>query len=216
MPIMTTLEFTKRDGLVSTKTVRKEGEVPAVFYGPKEGTQSISVDEIKFMKVYEEAGESSVVTLRGDGAEHEVLIHDIQFDPIKGRPLHIDFYVIEKGKKVTVHVPLEFEGSAPAEKTLGGVLVKVLHELEIEAMPKDLPHELVVDISSLVDFDSVIHAKDIKLPSGVTLISDEEETIALVQAPKEEEEEVSVAPDLSTIEVEAKGKKEEVVEEAGK
>lgn len=206
---MTTLEFTKKTEGISNEEIRKNGGVPAVFYGPKEATQSISVDEIKFMKVYEEAGESSVVTLKGAGEDHEVLIHDIQFDPIKGRPLHVDFYVIEKGKKVAVDVPLEFEGVAPAEKTLGGVLVKVLHEVEIEAMPKDLPHEIKVDISSLVDFDAVIHAKDLILPAGVELITDPEETVALVQEPKDEEEEPAEAPDLSKIEVEAKGKKEE-------
>lgn len=205
---MTTLEFTKRDGSADLQQLRAEGSVPAVFYGPKEDTQSVAVNAISFMKVYEEAGESSVITLKSGSEEHEVLIHDVQFDPVKVTPVHIDFYVIEKGKKVTVNVPLEFEGVAPAEKSLGGVLVKVMHELEIEAMPKDLPHEIKVDISSLVDFDAVIYAKDVVLPSGVELITNPEDTVALVQEPQEESEE-SATFDPEAVQVEEKGKKPE-------
>jgi large subunit ribosomal protein L25 len=142
--------------------------------------------------------------------EHETLIQDVQFDPVSERPIHADFYVVEKGKKVNVNIPLSFIGVSPAEKTLGGVLIKVMHELEIEAMPKDLPHELEVDISSLTDFDSQIHAKDIKLPNGVELLTEPEEVVALVQAAKEED--LTSAPesvDMSSVEVEQKGKTEE-------
>jgi large subunit ribosomal protein L25 len=91
---------------------------------------------------------------------------------------------------------------------MGGVLVKVMHELEIESAPKDLPKEIFVDISPLVDFESQILAENIKLPAGVTLITLPEEVVASVYEPKEEKVEETVAPDLSAIEVEAKGKKE--------
>lgn len=213
---MTTLEFTKRDGAASADSVRKEGNIPAVFYGPKEASQSISISSADFLKVYDEAGESSIVTLKSGSEEHDVLIHDVQFDPVKSTPIHADFYVIEKGKKVNVDVSLVFEGVAPAEKSMGGVLVKVMHELEIEALPKDLPHEIKVDISPLVDFDTVIYAKDITLPEGVELITDPEETVVLVQEPKEEEETPVTAPDLDSIKVEEKGKKEDDSEGEGK
>jgi large subunit ribosomal protein L25 len=104
--------------------------------------------------------------------------------------------------------PLVFEGVAPAIKELAGTLTKVLHEVEIEAKPADLPHELTVSIDSLVDFDAKVVAKDIKLPAGVTLITDPEEVVALVSEVKEE---VEAAPvDLSAIEISVeKGKKEE-------
>jgi len=163
-----------------------------------------------FEKAFKEAGESTIVTIVLDGEEHDTLIHEVDFHPVKGTVSHVDFYVVEKGKKVTVNVPLEFEGIAPAEKTLGGTLIKVMHEVEIEALPKNLPHEIMVDISTLIDFESQIHASDLKLPEGVELITTPEEVIALVQEPREEEpEEAPEAVDISSIEVEKKGKKEE-------
>ncbi len=210
---MLKLKAEKRDLKADVEKMRNEGFVPAVFYGPKQSSTSIFVKENEFIKAYSEAGESTVVVLNDGSEDHETLIHDIQFSAISGRPEHVDFYVIEKGKKVTVHVPVTFEGVSPAEKTLGGVVVKVMHEIEIEAMPKDLPHELVVDISSLVDFDSQIHASDIKLPSGVELISEPEEVVALVQAASEENfDEAPVAVDMASVEVEKKGKEEETAE----
>ena len=157
-----------------------------------------------------EAGESTVVVLSGIGNTKEALIHDVDVDPITGEPRHADFYIIEKGKAVVVRVPLEFEGSAPAIKELGGTLVKTLHEIEIEALPANLPHNIVVDISSLIDFDSQILAQDIKLPDGVTLVTALTEVVALASEAKEEEEETeeTATPDLESIEVEKKGKEE--------
>ncbi len=136
--------------------------------------------------------------------------------PVTGKPIHADFYVFEKGKKIKVDVPLEFVGTAPAIKELGGTLIKVLHTVEIEALPKDLPHGIEVDIASLVNFDSVITAKDIVLPAGVELAISDEDIVASVSEPKEEVEEVSAPIDLSTIEVAKKGKeaKEGAGEEA--
>ncbi len=206
---MLKLKAVKRDAVEKPEEIRESGLIPAVFYGPKEAAQSIKIGALEFEKIFKEAGESTVVILDVDGTEHETLIHDLAYHPVKGTISHVDFYVIEKGKKVQVHVPLEFSGVSPAEKNLGGTLVKVMHEIEIEAMPKDLPHEIIVSVESLVDFDSKITAKEIKLPSGVSLITDEEDVIALVQEAKEESDEPVQAVDISAIEVEKKGKKEE-------
>lgn len=195
----------------SAAAVRGEGKVPAVFYGPKAPTTSIEINEVDFIRVWKQAGESSIITLQGAGEDHDALIHDIDRDPVSGKIRHADFYVIEKGKKVKVGVPLEFVGVSAAVKTLNGSLIKVLHEIEIEALPKDLPHNIEVDISALATFEDQIKAGDIKLPSGVTLAMEVDEVIALVNAPKEEEAEEPAAPvDLSAIELsEKKGKKEE-------
>ncbi len=125
-----------------------------------------------------------------------------------GEPRHADFYVIEKGKKVTVKIPLEFMGVAPAVKELSGILVKVLHEIEIEVPPKDLPKHIEVDVEGLVDFGSNILAKDISIPESAELITNEDDTVALVNEAKEEEVEEAEAS-LDDIEVEEKGKKEE-------
>lgn len=209
---MLKLTVSKRDTTREPEELRNSGIIPAVFYGPKEEAQSIQILASDFEKVFKQAGESSVVVLDLEGKTLETLIHDVAYHPVKGNISHADFYVIEKGKKVEVSIELEFVGVSPAEKTLGGTLVKVMHEIDIEAMPANLPQHIEVDISSLVDFDSQIHARDIKLPAGVELITDADEVIALVQEPKEESDEPAAPIDISSIEVEKKGKKEEPAE----
>jgi large subunit ribosomal protein L25 len=200
-----TLKVEKRDIKTPIEAIRKDGKFPAVFYGKKEASTPISIVYADFIKAWKQAGESTVITLAGPGIEVESLIQSVDLHPVTGRAIHADFYVFEKGKKIEVGVPMEFVGVAPAVKDLGGILVKVLHQLEIKALPKDLPHKISVDISSLVDFKSVIHAKDLKLPAGVELAVAPEDIIASVYEPKEEVEEVAPV-DLSTIEVEKKGK----------
>lgn len=206
---MLTLKVEIRDTHTKLKAVRKAGKMPAVFYGKKEASTPISIPKIDFLKVWQEAGEFSVVTLETPEGSKESLIQDVDLDPVTGVPRHADFYVFEKGHKVEVKLPIEFVGVSLAVKDLGGMLVKVLHELKIEAMPKDLPHGINIDINSLANFGDQILAKDIVLPTGVELKENPEEVIVLVSAPREEKEAEVVAPvDLSEIEVMKKGKDE--------
>ena len=206
---MTPLKAERRDKTTKLSDIRKAGLLPAVFYGKKEPSTPISINMVDFMKAWKQAGESSVISLETENGSVESLIHEIDIHPVTGLPRHADFYVFEKGHKVEVEVPIEFEGVSPAVKELGGTLVKVLHELKIEAMPKDLPHNLVVDIASLSSFESQILVKDIKLPSGVVSLTSEDEVVALVSAPREEKEEEAAPVDLSAIEVVKKGKDDE-------
>lgn len=206
---MFTLTIEKREAAHKLKKLRAEGKIPAVFYSGKEPTTSIALSKKDFEKVWKEAGESSVIELSGIGDNKEALIHDVDIDPVSGDVVHADFYIIEKGKKVVVKVPIEFDGIPPAVKELGGTLVKVIHELEIEVLPKDLPHNIVVDVSSLSDFESRIFVKDIQLPDGVTSLLNPDDAVALVSEVVEEKEVVSEAPDLSEIESEQKGKDKE-------
>lgn len=210
---MLTIQIEKRDVGTSLDEIRKGGKIPAVLYGKKEASQPITLGATEFMKVWKEAGESSVVILSGVGENKEALIHEVDVEPVKGLVRHADFYVIEKGKKVTVSVPIEFVGTAPAEK-LGAALVKVLHEIEVEAFPKDLPHEITVDVSGLVDLEQQILVSDIKVPSGVEVLTSPDEVVAIAAETKEEVESDTPA-DLSSIELsEERGKKEEEGEEA--
>ncbi len=201
-----TLNVEKRDIKTDVVELRKAGKIPAVFYGKKEASTPITVSAVDFIKTYKSAGESTVVILKGEGVEVESLIHDMDLHPVTGKPVHVDFYVFEKGKKIKVDVPLEFVGVAPAIKELGGSLIKVLHDIEIEALPKDLPHKIEVDISALVDFKSSIKAGDIKLPAGVALAISADDIVASAAEPKAEEEEVTTPIDLTAIEVAKKGK----------
>lgn len=208
MLAMLSLTVEKREKIGKASKRRESGALPAVFYGPKEESTPISLSEKDFMKVWSEAGESSVIELAGLGEPKEALIQDVDVDPVSGKVRHADFYVIEKGKKIEVDIPLEFVGEAPAVKELGGTLVKVMYEITIEVMPKDLPHEISVDVSSLTDFEKQIHIKDLAVPSNVEILNDPEEVVALVSEVKEEVEESTESPDFANIEVEKKGKEE--------
>jgi large subunit ribosomal protein L25 len=187
--------------------LRQGGELPAVVYGGKEGSKCLTLDLIEFKKVLKEAGESSIVSLELDGKKIDVLIHEVQFEPVSGEPVHADFYVVSQDKEIEVDVPLVFEGVPPAVKELGGSLVKVMHELPISALPKNLPHDIIVDVSTLKTLDDQILVSDLKLPAGVKATVEESEVIASITVAGEEVEEETPA-DLSGIEVEKKGKQE--------
>ena len=209
---MTTLEIQARDKSVENAALRKSGFLPAVVYGKKTPSTPITISAKDFMKVWKEAGESGVVNLKGSVGNFDVLIHEVSINAGTDKPDHIDFYAFEKGKKIEVEVPLEFVGVSPAVKDLSGNLMKVLRELKISADPQHIPRSITVDISSLSTFEDQILASDIVLPTGVVLVENPEEVVATVEEPRAEEvEEVAAPIDLSAIEVEKKGKKEEEV-----
>lgn len=204
---MLTLTVEKRAAGERVATLRDGGRVPAVVYGKKYEATPISVDARAFDKTLVEAGEATVITLSGLVEDIPVLIHEVDLDPLTNAPRHIDFYAITKGEKVEVAVPIEFIGESPAVAN-GANLVKVLHELEIEADPMSLPHAIPVDLSLLAAVNDQIHAGDLVLPTGVSLVTEQEEVIALAQEVVEEEVEAPVGATIDSIEVEKKGKEE--------
>ncbi len=204
---MTTLNADVRNDAQKNADIRQAGNVPAVFYGFKRETTPISVKKIDFSKVFKEVGETNTLTLVTPTGSFDALIHEVQHDPVTNEPIHVDFLAVDMTKEIEVDVPLEFIGESAAVKG-GGVLVKSLHEVKIKALPKNTPHNIEVDLGALSTMESVIALKDIVLPTGVTLVDDAETVVASVTVAKDEP--VEAAPiDLSSIEVEAKGKKEE-------
>lgn len=196
-----------RDPKKKLSAIRAEGFVPGVYYGHKEAATPCVFPMIAFKKAWKAAGESTVVTLEMPKANVSALIHEVQVDPVKGQPIHVDFYALEKGQEVTVNIPLEFTGVSSAMKDLGGSLVKVLHEVEVKGQPENLPHNFVIDISSLTALDSQILAESIVLPKGITLVTGAGDVVAAIAVAKEEVE--APVMDIASIEVEKKGKKEE-------
>ena len=206
---MLVIKAKKRNGSVNLNTLRKTGEIPAVFYGAGKTSTSISLSIVEFKKIWREAGESSTVKISLDDNNIDALIHEVQVHPVTEEPIHVDFLVIDMDKKIRVNVPLEFIGISNAVKNGLGNLVKVLYEIEVEALPKDLPHNLEIDIAKLETVEDQIFVSDIKLPTGVAIIANEHEVVASIVLQVEEKEEVAPSIDLSAIEVEKKGKKEE-------
>ena len=206
---MFAIKARKRNLNIKLSALRKGGEIPAVFYGAGKSSTPISIANVEFKKIWREAGESSAVKIEMGAGDIDVLIHEVQVDPVTDEPIHIDFLAIDMKKKIRVKVPLEFTGTSNAVKSGIGNLVKVLHEIEIEALPSDLPHNLIADISKLETLENNIIVSDIKLPTGVVAVTNSNDVVASVVAQVEEKEEVVAPVDLSAIEVEKKGKKEE-------
>ncbi len=203
----------------STRQPKKsiaEGQLPAVVYGRDMESTAIAVDSLEFKKLFEEAGESIIFNLSVDGKDHDVLVHDFQRDPVSYELSHVDFYAIQKGQTITVSVPLVFVGEAPVKDKSDVQLVYVLHELEVECQPSDLPSELEVDISSVAELGDVIHVSELKLPEGVVPTLEPEEAVVSTSAVREVEEDTeedSEEVDFSAIEVEGQADTESVADE---
>lgn len=198
------------------EAIRTAGEIPGVVYGgDRAEATSISVSGSEFIRLYNEAGESTLIDFSVDGgAPVKVLVQSVQMDPVKNVPVHVDFRQINMNKPMEVDVELNFVGEAPAVKELAGTLNKTMDTVTVTCLPKDLVSEIAVDLSVLKTFDDVIRVKDLVAPAGITIETDPEQTVANVAPPLSEEEikameEVSAPVDLSAIEVEKKGKTEE-------
>ncbi len=194
--------------------LREQGMIPAVLYGHKIKNLNLMVKDYDFEKIYQEAGESTLVKLKIEGEkERNVLIHDISKDPVSDKVVHIDFNQVKMDEKTTVEVPLVFVGQSEAVEAEAGVLVKNIQEIEVEALPADLPSEIEVDISVLKTFDDNIYVKDLKIPEKVELKANPEDSVASVIPPRSEEElealEEKPEEEVEDVEVEEKGKKEE-------
>jgi large subunit ribosomal protein L25 len=169
------------------------GKVPGIVYGHDMENMAIECDANTLHKVFVKAGESVLVELEVEGKKIPVLFKDISFHPVSSREMHVDFYAVNMKEEIETLVPVHFTGESLAIKDLSGVLLTPLTEVTVRCLPKDLPSQLVVDISSLNTFEDVILVKDIPLPTGVTVMDDPEALIAAVQEPRKEEEEPVVA-----------------------
>ncbi len=172
-----------------TNKGRKEGMIPAVIYGKEEKPGSLWVDSLDFSRLLKKSGESVIIDLNVDGkSDHNVLIHELQTDPVSGKYVHIDFFQVKMNEKIETEVELIFIGESAAVKEQGGVLVKNMDKIEISCLPADLPSHIDVDISKLKTFEEHIAIKDIKLPAKVEVKVDAETVVALVTPPRTEEE----------------------------
>lgn len=202
------------------KTIRAQGITPGVLYGHGIENIMLSIPTKTLEKVYKQAGESTLLDLTVDGKDQrKVIIQDVQYDNVKGNIIHIDLHEVKMTEKLTTEIPLKFIGESKAVKELAGVFVANMDHLKVECLPGDLVHEIEVDISVLVDFESAVHIKDIKAPKGIELLDNADEVVAVVAPPRAEEEVVAAAPaegeaaKVAEVAVVEKKKKEEVVEE---
>jgi large subunit ribosomal protein L25 len=191
--------------------------IPAVVYGFGMENEVISVNKVDFKRVFAQTGKSSVLELKVEGDKAiNVLVHDLQYHPVSGEIAHMDFLQVNMKEVVEAEISLVFVNDAPAVKEKGGTLVKVIDKVSVEALPDDLPSEIEIDLSKIVDFEDHIAIKDIKVSDKVKLLMDEEVIVALVTPPRTEAEleEVNekVEVDVSKVAVTKKEKSEKIEE----
>ncbi len=195
----------------ATDALRAAGSVPGVMYGFGTEPMNVVVDRNAFVKVYAQAGESTVVDLNIEGTVHPVLIADIQRNPLTDFFTHVDFRRVDRSKKIDANIRIVLVGESFAVKNLGGTLIQALEEVEVTALPDKLVSEIEVDIAKLATFDDVIHVSDIVVPEGIEIKNEGETAVASVQEPRSEEElaalNEAVDFDVSKVEV-LKEKKE--------
>lgn len=179
------------------KTLRADGVLPANIYGKKVKSLSVQVNTKEFESVYKAVGETGLIELKVGSETKPVLVHNVQLHAKSDLPLHVDFLQVDLKEKVTAEVPVELVGESPAEKQSLGTVVQQISEIEVEALPMDLPEQFEVNIDGLADVDQAIFVKDLKVDkSKVELKVDPEAIVVKVEPPqKEEVEETPVAAD---------------------
>lgn len=184
--------------------LRKAGRLPAVVYGHGEASTSVSVDTHEFELLRKHTGPNALVDLSVDGKKAKpVLISGVQVHPVNRRPLHVDLFLVRMTEELTVDVPLVPTGESIAVSQLGGTLLHPTESVKVRALPDHLPQSIEYAIDALVDFDATLHVRDLVVPADVTLLTDGDEVIAKVQAPRVEVEEAPVAAEGGEVAAEA-------------
>ena len=190
MDLELTLDSREAQGKAN-KRLRREGFVPGVVYGKGEDSTNVQVEAKTFEVLYRAAGKTSVVKFRLPGASRATsgFIRSVQRHPLSGRALHVDYYLVNLKVEMEVDVPLTFTGEAPAVEATGGTLLHNMSSIHVKALPTDIPHEIVVDVSVLKSLDVAIHVRDLNLNRDlVTVMTDGETQVATVVPPRVEEE----------------------------
>ena len=199
-----TLKAEKRTSLGrKVKQLRRNGILPANVFSRGLESISVQINAKEFENIYSEVGETGVVSLELEGKSLPVLVSDIQVDPVTEAMVHIDLRKVDLNVKIITHVPLVLVGEAPVEKIAGIFIAQQIDELEVEALPTDLPEAIEIDISILVEAGQPITVADLKLPKGIVAITDEEVILVIARETKEEVEEEVVVDSEAEAESEA-------------
>ena len=196
------LSVERREQVGSKKIaiLRAKGIVPGVLYGSglgKSKTELIQVNAVELNKLLAEIEESSLVNIILGDRAYPTLVKDIQRNPLKAEILSVDFFAPDLNEEVETPVALEFEGVSQSEKA-GNTLIKIHQEIEVKALPQNLPEHISVDLSKLANLDDVIRVSDLNLPSGVEVLLDKDELIAITENPQ-----IEVEPDMTKEEMDA-------------
>lgn len=195
------------------KVLRRQGLIPAELYGRGVENLHVAVPVRDFARVFKEAGTSTILNLLVGSEKHPAIIYNVSRNYLTGEVEHVDFYEVRMDEKIKAKIPVEFLGVSPAVRDKGGILNKSILEVEVEALPGDLPHRLEVDLSFLSELNQSIYIKDIIVPKGVKILIDPETPVVSVTEPRAEEAVEAPPVDVTAVKVETEEKKAERVAE---
>jgi large subunit ribosomal protein L25 len=184
---MVPLKAEARTAALKPKALRMAGKVACVVYGAGLKTESIECEKTELTRVYTKAGASTLVELAIGSKKVPVLVHQVDLDPLSGQLSHVDFYAVDMTKEIDAKVPVRFTGEAPAIKEHAAIFVVAHDHVTVKCLPKDLPHELLADISGMKEFHDVVTVAGLQVPAGVKIKEAADMVIAVVQQPREEE-----------------------------
>jgi len=196
----------------ATRGLRKKGLIPAELYGHGLPNFNLSVKERDFESVFQRAGESTIITLVFGEERRPVVVHDIARDYLTHKISHVDFYQVRMDEKIRLRIPVRFMGDAPAVKEKGGILGKVISEIEVEVLPGDMPHEFTVDLRALDDIGKSVYLKDLSVGPRVRILLGPETVLATINAPAEEKGEAPLAVEDVKVETEERKAERETKE----
>jgi len=191
------------------KALRRQGRLPAVMYGHKVDPVSISLDNHESSLILPKVSSSTIVTIDLEGEQHAALVRERQKDPVKGTLVHVDFQVISLTEKIRAAVRIEVHGLSPAVKDYNAVIVNNLTEIEVEALPGDLPERIVVDAGKLAQVGDAIYVRDLPVSDKVEVLTDVDEIVVVATGAAPEEVEEAEGEAMAEPEVIERGKKEE-------
>jgi large subunit ribosomal protein L25 len=211
-----TLKLTERKEFgKAVKALRREGKVPANIYERGKESVAVSASFMELTKVYNAAGKHHPVELNVEGKQHLAMIKDVDFDPVKNTLRHVGFHAVNKNETVQAEIPVRIEGEIPAER-ISLMVLQTLDTVEVEALPGNLPDELTVDGAMLAEVGDKVSVADIKVPADVVLLTELEQTIAIVEMPKDQIAEADAAleeaKDATEVEAENGTEETEVAE----
>lgn len=189
-------------GKSGVNKVRARGLCPGVVYGPGTEAMHVSVDPKVFLKLVSTAGENALIDLSvtgGEGAK-KVIVREIQYNPLKHLPIHVDFYLVNLERTIEIRVPLELVGIPAPVAQKAGTLTQAVHELHVECLPMSIPASIVADVSALLLGHS-LHVRDLVVPDGVTILDSPDQTVAAVVGLQVETAPVAVQPETAEPEV---------------
>jgi len=165
------------------KTLRKTGIIPVHFYGPGVDDKALQCDQSTLIRALSQAGGTTpiIINVPGEVTDQLVFAREIQWEPVRGNILHVDLLAVRTDQKVTAQVPISLTGDSPGAREAGGTVILQLREVSVEAMPLEIPNEIIVDLAQLTDPNGAIRAGDLELGNNITLTTDIEEVVARIE-----------------------------------